>query len=164
MSANYYQTLGVTINASISEIKKAFKVLALRFHPDKNSAPTAAARFREIDEAYKILTDSMLKSIYDRHGRAAVHAYKEQRQRRESSEVITLDDSEDERGLSAANTPTTSTVAFTVPFTIPFPNPNTTTSTVAYAFRYTVTSTVAFIFPIADNHTACRHSTTATSA
>ncbi|KAI3419336.1 hypothetical protein GPALN_006582 [Globodera pallida] len=130
MSANYYQTLG------------------------------------EIDEAYKILTDIMLKRIYDRHGHVAVHAYREQRQRRASSEVITLDDTEDERVcpgdllilfiriLSAANTPTTSTIAFTVPF----PDPNTTTSTVTYTFRYTVTftSTVAFIFPIADKHTACR--------
>ena len=52
---NYYEILGVSENASDEEIKKAFRKLALRYHPDRNSNAAAEEKFKEISEAYSIL-------------------------------------------------------------------------------------------------------------
>ena len=54
---DYYDILGVGKNATPEEIKKAFRKLALEFHPDRNKDKGAEARFKEINEAYQVLSD-----------------------------------------------------------------------------------------------------------
>lgn|SRR5690554_4889952 len=66
MIPNHYQTLGVSVNASKDEIKKAYRQLALKFHPDRNKSPDAHERFIEINEAYLILFDDEARAKYDR--------------------------------------------------------------------------------------------------
>lgn len=62
----YYKILGISIRASQDEIKKAFRMLAFRFHPDMNPAdPDAARRFREVLKAYETLVDPRLRGKYD---------------------------------------------------------------------------------------------------
>lgn len=67
---DHYKTLGVAVNATESDIKKKFRKLALRYHPDRNAeSDFAAVHFREIQEAYEILTDPALRYKYDREWR-----------------------------------------------------------------------------------------------
>lgn len=68
---DYYDVLGVARGASDDAIKKAYRKLALQFHPDRNSAPDAEERFKEATEAYQVLSDSDKRSLYDRYGHAA---------------------------------------------------------------------------------------------
>ena len=69
MSKDYYQTLGVPRTASIAEIKKAYRRLARKCHPDLNPNDKAAeARFKEIQEAYSVLSDAKKKAQYDQFG------------------------------------------------------------------------------------------------
>uniref|UniRef100_A0A5S6Q4G6 J domain-containing protein n=1 Tax=Trichuris muris TaxID=70415 RepID=A0A5S6Q4G6_TRIMR len=68
MGKDYYKVLGIDRNATEDEIKKAYRKLALKFHPDKNKSPDAEARFKEIAEAYDVLGDQKKKDIYDRQG------------------------------------------------------------------------------------------------
>lgn len=63
MNKNYYEILELNANASQEEIKKAFRTLSLKYHPDKN--PEGAERFKEINEAYQVLSDGNKKSQYD---------------------------------------------------------------------------------------------------
>ncbi|XP_046725840.1 dnaJ homolog subfamily C member 5 isoform X2 [Silurus meridionalis] len=64
-----YQVLGVTKNATPDDIKKCYRKLALKFHPDKNpDNPEAAEKFKEINNANAILTDSTKRNIYDQYG------------------------------------------------------------------------------------------------
>lgn len=63
---NYYDTLGVSPDAPIEEIRRAFRALALRYHPDVNESPDAAARFRAILDAYNVLSNPRSKADYDR--------------------------------------------------------------------------------------------------
>ena len=69
---DYYEVLGVGRNSSDEEIKKAFRKLALEFHPDKNKTEGATDRFKEINEAYQVLTDADKRSSYDRFGHAGL--------------------------------------------------------------------------------------------
>jgi curved DNA-binding protein CbpA len=62
---NYYFILSLNIYASDSEIKRAYRKLALQFHPDKNPSPEAEAIFKEVNEAYEVLGDPLRKSVYD---------------------------------------------------------------------------------------------------
>lgn len=62
---NHYQTLGVSENASESEIKKAYRGLSLKYHPDKNNSNEAKTKMHEINDAYSILGDKEKKSQYD---------------------------------------------------------------------------------------------------
>ena len=62
---NHYQTLGVSENASESEIKKAYRGLSLKYHPDKNNSSEAEKKMHEINDAYSILGDKEKKSQYD---------------------------------------------------------------------------------------------------
>ncbi len=62
---NYYDILGVAVTASDEEIKKAFRKLALQYHPDKNPSPQAEVFFKELNEAYEVLSDPQTKVVYD---------------------------------------------------------------------------------------------------
>lgn len=62
---NYYQILGVDHNASAEEIKKAYRNLALKWHPDKNKSLQASAKFKEISEAYQVLSKQNKRMEYD---------------------------------------------------------------------------------------------------
>uniref|UniRef100_A0A667ZU34 Zgc:122979 n=2 Tax=Myripristis murdjan TaxID=586833 RepID=A0A667ZU34_9TELE len=65
---DFYKVLGVSPDSNEDEIKKAYRKMALKFHPDKNSDADAEDRFKEIAEAYEILTDPKKRSIYDQYG------------------------------------------------------------------------------------------------
>jgi molecular chaperone DnaJ len=70
---DYYQVLEVPRDAGAADIKKAFRQLALRFHPDRNpDDPTAEERFKEAAEAYEVLSDQDKRARYDRHGHAGL--------------------------------------------------------------------------------------------
>ncbi len=70
---DYYEVLGVNRDASEEEIKKAFKKLAMKYHPDRNpDNPKAEEHFKEAKEAYEILSDSQKRAAYDQYGHAGV--------------------------------------------------------------------------------------------
>jgi len=70
---DFYEVLGVARNASDGEIKKAFRKLAMKYHPDRNPGDKAAEdKFKEAKEAYEILTDAQKKAAYDQYGHAGV--------------------------------------------------------------------------------------------
>jgi len=68
MGKNYYDILGVDRIASEQDIKKAYKKMALKFHPDKNKDPGAEEKFKEIAEAYDVLADTDKRATFDRYG------------------------------------------------------------------------------------------------
>ncbi|XP_063787796.1 dnaJ homolog subfamily B member 1 [Pseudophryne corroboree] len=68
MGKDYYKTLGLTRGASEEDIKKAYRKQALKYHPDKNKDPGAEERFKEIAEAYDVLSDPKKKEIFDKFG------------------------------------------------------------------------------------------------
>lgn len=68
MGKDYYRVLGITKAATDEEIKKAYRKLALRYHPDKNKAAGAEDKFKEIAEAYEVLSDKKKRDIYDKYG------------------------------------------------------------------------------------------------
>ncbi|XP_043565444.1 dnaJ homolog subfamily B member 9a [Chiloscyllium plagiosum] len=65
---DYYEILGVPKNSSDRQIKKAFHKLAMKYHPDKNKSPDAETKFREIAEAYEVLSDEKKRKEYDHMG------------------------------------------------------------------------------------------------
>ncbi|KAG9102988.1 DnaJ- protein scj1 [Ceratobasidium sp. 370] len=71
-SADYYKILGVDRAASDATIKKAYKKLSKKYHPDKNKTPEAKDKFVEVARAYEVLSDSQKRAIYDRHGEAGL--------------------------------------------------------------------------------------------
>src|SRR3989344_3126896 len=71
MAKDFYRILGVSKNASADEIKEAYKNLAKKFHPDVSKEPQAEARFKEVLEAYHVLSDTQKRANYDRFGDAA---------------------------------------------------------------------------------------------
>lgn len=71
---DYYEVLGIGRGASQEEIKKSYRRLARQYHPDVNKNPEAEAMFKEINEAYQVLSDERKKSVYDRFGHAGMQS------------------------------------------------------------------------------------------
>ncbi|CAM5169703.1 unnamed protein product [Eretmochelys imbricata] len=68
MGKDYYRTLGLARGASDDDIKKAYRKQALRYHPDKNKDPGAEERFKEVAEAYDVLSDPKKREVFDKFG------------------------------------------------------------------------------------------------
>jgi len=68
---DYYEILGVSKNAQNKDIKRAFRKLAMQYHPDKNKDPKAQEKFRQIAEAYEVLSDEGKRNQYDKFGASA---------------------------------------------------------------------------------------------
>ena len=70
---DYYEVLGVKKNATEAELKKAYRKLAMKYHPDRNKDnKDAEEKFKEINEAYAVLSDAERRAAYDRYGHAGV--------------------------------------------------------------------------------------------
>src|SRR5215468_6455553 len=73
MKRDYYDILGISKGASQDEIKKAYRKVAMQYHPDRNQGdPSAEEKFKEAAEAYEVLSDSNKKAQYDRFGHAGM--------------------------------------------------------------------------------------------
>lgn len=72
---DYYEVLGVSKNADKKEIKQAYRELVKKYHPDKNSSPEAETKFKEVQEAYDILSDEQKRSSYDQFGHAGTQGF-----------------------------------------------------------------------------------------
>lgn len=68
MGKDYYKILGISKGADDDAIKKAYRKMALKYHPDKNKSPDAEEKFKEIAEAYDVLSDSNKRAIFDQYG------------------------------------------------------------------------------------------------
>jgi len=68
MGKDYYKTLGISKGANEDEIKKAYRKMALKYHPDKNKSSGAEEKFKAIAEAYEVLSDPKKREIYDKYG------------------------------------------------------------------------------------------------
>ena len=70
---DYYDVLGVDKNASESDISKAYRKLAKKYHPDLNHEPGAEEKYKEVNEAYEVLHDKQKRAQYDQFGQAGVN-------------------------------------------------------------------------------------------
>lgn len=78
--ADYYEILGVTQNASRTELRSAYRRLAMKYHPDISQSPEASARFAEISHAYRVLSTPRLRALYDYGGERAVAKHSRDRE------------------------------------------------------------------------------------
>ena len=69
---DYYEILGVSRDVTEEQLKNAFRQLVRKYHPDVNHEPGAEERFKEINEAYQVLSDPDKRAAYDRYGKAGV--------------------------------------------------------------------------------------------
>ena len=74
MGKDFYKILGISKDANEDQIKKAYRKMALKYHPDKNKSPNAEEKFKEVAEAYEILSDPKKKEIYDKYGEDGLKA------------------------------------------------------------------------------------------
>lgn len=74
MGKDYYKILGIPRTATDDEIKKGYRKMALKYHPDKNKSPGAEDKFKEISEAYDVLSDKDKKEVYDKYGEEGLKA------------------------------------------------------------------------------------------
>src|SRR5574337_1819768 len=84
---DYYEVLGVSKASTSDEIKSQYRKLALKFHPDKNKSPDAAEHFKEISEAYAVLSDSEKRKLYDTYGHSGVDGKYSTRSEEHTSEL-----------------------------------------------------------------------------
>ena len=77
---DYYELLGLKKGASDSEIKAAYRKQALKWHPDRNKSPDSAVKFKEINRAYEVLSDSQKRQMYDQYGKEGVERGSQQQQ------------------------------------------------------------------------------------
>lgn len=68
MGKDYYKVLEIPRNATEQEIKKAYRKMALKYHPDKNKSPGAEEKFKDIAEAYEVLSDPQKREVFDKYG------------------------------------------------------------------------------------------------
>ena len=71
MAKDYYESLGIAKTASADEIKRAYRKLALQYHPDRNKGKESEEKFKEVTRAYEVLSDSQKKEQYDQFGHSA---------------------------------------------------------------------------------------------
>lgn len=71
MAKDYYASLGVSKTATADEIKRAYRKLALEYHPDRNKTKEADGKFKEVTQAYEVLSDQQKRQTYDQFGAAA---------------------------------------------------------------------------------------------
>src|SRR5271157_3357714 len=72
-SRDYYEVLGVPKGAAKEQVKDAYRKLALQYHPDRNKSPEAEEKFKEITEAYAVLSDDEKRNQYDAYGKEGVY-------------------------------------------------------------------------------------------
>jgi molecular chaperone DnaJ len=75
MPADYYDVLGVSRDADASTLKKSYRKLAMKYHPDRNDSKDAEAKFKEISEAYEVLSDAEKRQIYDQFGHEGLQGH-----------------------------------------------------------------------------------------
>ena len=78
--ADYYEQLGVSRDADAETIKKAYRKLAMQYHPDRNDASDAEENFKRVTEAYEVLRDAEQRQLYDRFGEAGVKGIRRREQ------------------------------------------------------------------------------------
>jgi molecular chaperone DnaJ len=72
---DYYEILNVSKTASADEIKKSYRKLAAKYHPDRNKSPDAEEKFKQVGEAYEVLSDPQKRNVYDSYGKAGYEQY-----------------------------------------------------------------------------------------
>ncbi|KAI6041240.1 X-domain of DnaJ-containing-domain-containing protein [Pisolithus marmoratus] len=72
VETEYYDLLGVPVDVNDTDLKKAYRKQAMRYHPDKNPSPDAEEKFKEISKAFQVLSDPNLRTVYDKNGKSMV--------------------------------------------------------------------------------------------
>ncbi|KAH7913843.1 X-domain of DnaJ-containing-domain-containing protein [Hygrophoropsis aurantiaca] len=72
VETEYYDLLGVAVDVNDTDLKKAYRKAAFKYHPDKNPSPDAEEKFKDISKAYQVLSDSNLRAVYDKNGKTMV--------------------------------------------------------------------------------------------
>ncbi|KAL5492108.1 CAJ1_2 [Sanghuangporus weigelae] len=70
VETEYYDLLGVPTDVNDTDLKKAYRKAAMKYHPDKNQSPDAEEKFKDISQAYKVLSDSNMRAVYDKNGKS----------------------------------------------------------------------------------------------
>jgi len=78
LKRDYYEVLGIDRDASDEAIKRAFRQLAFKYHPDHNRDERAGEEFKEVNEAYEVLSDPDKRAAYDRFGHGGIEGFWEQ--------------------------------------------------------------------------------------